>query len=227
MQSKKSREVETLFPTDFDYFPRSVTSDEDGRYEVKLPWMRSLDELRTNRNITGKRQASTSMKLLKSNKFEFYNDVFEEWKNEDFVEDSGEGPGPYLPHRGIFKNVSTTKIGSRRNYVGLLKIQPIRWHKPRSWEFTGEAISLKDPNDLIPLTPSMFIQDIPTVGVPDLDKLDTTDVKTRLKYQQSLRQHLRSRFRSEYLGILLQPRNITSYNKKWWNFKVPSRFLKT
>ncbi|GFT45593.1 hypothetical protein NPIL_665341 [Nephila pilipes] len=57
----------------------------------------------------------------------------------------------------------------------------------------------------------MFIQDIPTVGVPDLDKLDTTDVKGRLKYQQSLRQHLRSKFRREYLGILLQPRKKSTY----------------
>ncbi|GFQ88425.1 pro-Pol polyprotein [Trichonephila clavata] len=36
--------------------------------------------------------------------------IFKEWKNEDFIEDSGEGPGHYLPHRGVFKNESTTKI---------------------------------------------------------------------------------------------------------------------
>ncbi|GFT75483.1 DUF5641 domain-containing protein [Nephila pilipes] len=53
--------------------------------------------------------------------------------------------------------------------------------------------------------------DIPTVGMPDLDKLDTTDVKGRLKYQQSLRQHLRSRLRRENLGILLQPRMKSTY----------------
>ncbi|CAL1277302.1 unnamed protein product [Larinioides sclopetarius] len=45
-----------------DYFSRSVKIDEDGRYEVKLPWMRSLDELPTNRDIAGKRLVSTSMK---------------------------------------------------------------------------------------------------------------------------------------------------------------------
>ncbi|GFR07859.1 hypothetical protein TNCT_694231 [Trichonephila clavata] len=57
----------------------------------------------------------------------------------------------------------------------------------------------------------MLIQDIPTVEVPDLDKLDTTDVKRRLKYQQSIRQHLRSRFHREYLDILLQPRKKSTY----------------
>ncbi|XP_055951683.1 uncharacterized protein LOC129987770 [Argiope bruennichi] len=43
-------------------------------------------------------------------------------------------------------------------------------------------------NNLIPLSPSMFIQDIPTVGVPDLDKLDTTDANNCLKYRLNLRQ---------------------------------------
>ncbi|XP_055927956.1 uncharacterized protein LOC129959159 [Argiope bruennichi] len=69
----------------------------------------------------------------------------------------------------------------------------------------------EDPNDLIPLTPSMFIQDIPTVGVPELDKLDITDVKRRLKYRLNHRQHIRNKFRCEYLGILLQPRKKSNY----------------
>lgn len=73
----------------------------------------------------------------------------------------------------------------------------------------------EDPNDLIPLTPSMFIQDIPTVGVPDLDELDKTDVNKRWKHQQMLREHLRKRFRREYLGILVQPRKkINQYDVK-------------
>ncbi|GFY62867.1 hypothetical protein TNIN_495441 [Trichonephila inaurata madagascariensis] len=49
------------------------------------------------------------MKLLQSNHFECYNDFFEEWKNEDFT-DSGEGPGHYLPYRGVFKKESPTKV---------------------------------------------------------------------------------------------------------------------
>ncbi|CAL1276505.1 unnamed protein product [Larinioides sclopetarius] len=414
-----------------DYFSRSVKIDEDGRYEVKPPWMRSLDELPTNRDIAGKRLVSTSMKLLKSNQFECYNDVFEEWKNEDFIEDSEESvkglktlnvlrdesilriktkltekndienfrypillPGKHRlvellvreahlenSHAGVLillsklrekfwvingritvcreiniclrckryisRNIETppgslpqdrvkesaafevsgvnlagpltlkegekcwiviftcavyravhlelvlslTTISfllclrrfiARRgrpkvmysdngtNFVGaenLLQnlnwdeieketsVQRIKWKfiPPSApwwggfWEriihmvkkllrrvlgnaclYYEEFVSIlcdceaiinsrpltyisEDPNDLIPLTPSMFIQDIPTVGVSDLDKLDTTDVKRRLKYQQILRQHLRSRFRREYLGILLQPRKKSTY----------------
>ncbi|XP_055932063.1 uncharacterized protein LOC129962342 [Argiope bruennichi] len=69
----------------------------------------------------------------------------------------------------------------------------------------------EDPNVLIPVSPSMFIQDIPTMGVPDLDQLDTTDVKRRLKYRLNLRQPLRNRFRREYLGILLQPQKKSNF----------------
>ncbi|KAG8183658.1 hypothetical protein JTE90_010133 [Oedothorax gibbosus] len=48
----------------------------------------------------------------------------------------------------------------------------------------------------------MFLQDMQTVGVPDLDHLDEVDVTRRFRYQQKLREELRKRFRSEYLGQL-------------------------
>ncbi|GFR13117.1 DUF1758 domain-containing protein [Trichonephila clavata] len=98
-----------------DYFSSSVKIDEDGRYEIKLPWMRSLDELPINRDIAGKRLVSTSIKLLKGNKFECYNDAFEEWENEDFIEGSVEGSGHYLTHRGdvkYFLFISSSEAGS-------------------------------------------------------------------------------------------------------------------
>ncbi|XP_054720755.1 uncharacterized protein LOC129230381 [Uloborus diversus] len=62
----------------------------------------------------------------------------------------------------------------------------------------------KDPQDLVPLTTSVFIQDIRTLGVPDLDHLDTTILSRRLRYQQQLRNEFRRRFRDEYLGLLVQ-----------------------
>ncbi|GFS30946.1 integrase catalytic domain-containing protein [Trichonephila inaurata madagascariensis] len=57
----------------------------------------------------------------------------------------------------------------------------------------------EDPDDLTPLTPSMFLQDIQTVGVPDLDNIDNINLTKRLGYQQRLRNDLRKRFRDEYL----------------------------
>ncbi|GFR27864.1 integrase_H2C2 domain-containing protein [Trichonephila clavata] len=126
----------------------------------------------------------------------------------------------------------------------------------RSWEFTGEAISLRDPkptpvlgllwdksedvlfksvkglktlnvlkdeesilgiktkltenNDLqnfsypilLPGKHRVYTRHSDNQSAGFVDKLYTTDVKRRLKYQQSFIQHLRSRFRHEYLGIL-------------------------
>ncbi|XP_071037855.1 uncharacterized protein [Parasteatoda tepidariorum] len=59
-------------------------------------------------------------------------------------------------------------------------------------------------DELIPLTPAMFLKEIDDVGVPDLDQLDQVNLNKRLRYQQNLRNALRERFRSEYLGQLLQ-----------------------
>ncbi|GBO43064.1 hypothetical protein AVEN_56295-1, partial [Araneus ventricosus] len=66
-----------------------------------------------------------------------------------------------------------------------------------------------DTSDLEPLTPSMFLREVREVGIPDLDLLDNISLNKRFAYRQRLRQDLRKRFRSEYLGQLRQSeRNI-------------------
>lgn len=60
----------------------------------------------------------------------------------------------------------------------------------------------EDTEELTPLTPSMFLQEIRTSGVPDIDILDHTGFNKRVCYRQILREHLRKRFRIEYLGQL-------------------------
>ncbi|XP_043480434.1 uncharacterized protein LOC122510088 [Leptopilina heterotoma] len=60
----------------------------------------------------------------------------------------------------------------------------------------------EDPDDLKPLTPSMFLQEIREIGVPDLDMLYTEKLNKKLKYRQKIFNDLRARFRSEYLGQL-------------------------
>jgi hypothetical protein len=62
----------------------------------------------------------------------------------------------------------------------------------------------EDSRDPLPLTPAMYPQDVPQVGVPDLDHLDNVELTERLRYQQRLREELRKRFRSEYLSQLVQ-----------------------
>ncbi|UYV67831.1 hypothetical protein LAZ67_5002175 [Cordylochernes scorpioides] len=65
----------------------------------------------------------------------------------------------------------------------------------------------EDFDSLILLSPSMFLHDSKYVGVPDLDKLDSKKFQDRYRHCQRLREALRSRFRSEYLGQLVQKAN--------------------
>src|SRR5207237_2301256 len=74
----------------------------------------------------------------------------------------------------------------------------------------------EDQEDLIALTPAMFIQDQQVVAFPELESLDVEEL--RVKYQKiaQLRKELRQRFRTEYLGLLIQK----SKDKKYEEHKV-------
>lgn len=48
--------------------------------------------------------------------------------------------------------------------------------------------------------PSMSLQELKGNGTPDLDILDAESLNKRPIYRQKLRQDLRTRFISEYLG---------------------------
>ncbi|GBM14120.1 hypothetical protein AVEN_60955-1 [Araneus ventricosus] len=56
--------------------------------------------------------------------------------------------------------------------------------------------------ELEPLKPAMFLRDIQESGIPDLDQIDSTSLQKRFLYRLKLREDLRKRFRSEYLGHL-------------------------
>ncbi|XP_071038610.1 uncharacterized protein, partial [Parasteatoda tepidariorum] len=61
----------------------------------------------------------------------------------------------------------------------------------------------EDIDDLSPLTPSHFLQELKS-DVTDLDNVDQVGLNNRLKYVHQVREHLRKRFRTEYLGQLQQ-----------------------
>ncbi|XP_055941739.1 uncharacterized protein LOC129971787 [Argiope bruennichi] len=64
-------------------------------------------------------------------------------------------------------------------------------------------ISKRD-TDFVPLSPSLFLQDIREVGMPDCDAADHKSLNKRIKYRLALQKDLRKRFRSEHLGSLIQ-----------------------
>lgn len=68
-----------------------------------------------------------------------------------------------------------------------------------------------ETGDLVPLTPAMFLRDLPAVGVPDLDQVDTNSLQLRVRHCQKLRDELRRRFRLEYLGQLVQMAKLQPY----------------
>ena len=71
----------------------------------------------------------------------------------------------------------------------------------------------EDTNDLLALTPMMFLNDLRSQGVADLDLIEAEGLRKRFKYRQQIREDLRSRFRSEYLAYLIH-QNVRKINTK-------------
>ncbi|GFW62653.1 integrase catalytic domain-containing protein [Trichonephila clavipes] len=69
----------------------------------------------------------------------------------------------------------------------------------------------EDVNDLSPLTPAMFLQEIETSDVTDIDCLDHQEINKRITHVQTIREQLRKRFRIEYLSQL---REQTQHHRK-------------
>ncbi|XP_037037370.1 uncharacterized protein LOC119075084 [Bradysia coprophila] len=62
----------------------------------------------------------------------------------------------------------------------------------------------EDQDDLTPLTPAAFIQDISQTEFPEFKVLKDHEFRQKYKDLVTLKEELRSRFRSEYLGQLVQ-----------------------
>ncbi|XP_055927972.1 uncharacterized protein LOC129959175 [Argiope bruennichi] len=56
---------------------------------------------------------------------------------------------------------------------------------------------------LRPLTPAYFLQGIPSNDTTDLNEIDSKSLNRRLRFIQKLRHDLRTRFRNEYLAMLV------------------------
>lgn len=62
----------------------------------------------------------------------------------------------------------------------------------------------EDKDDLVPLTPAMFLQDNREVEFPEEMALDAQALRNQHKSLVKMREELRTRFRSEYLSLLVQ-----------------------
>lgn len=62
---------------------------------------------------------------------------------------------------------------------------------------------LENSQDLIPLSPSMFLKEDCYSEMTDTDKVDSQNLQKRISYYAKFLKDLRSRFRKEYLGQLV------------------------
>ncbi|GFT02868.1 integrase catalytic domain-containing protein [Trichonephila clavipes] len=65
----------------------------------------------------------------------------------------------------------------------------------------------ENPQELIPLTPAMFLIENCCSDTTDIDELNSRDLRKRMKYRIKLLSDLRQRFRKEYLSELIQKQN--------------------
>ncbi len=74
----------------------------------------------------------------------------------------------------------------------------------------------EDPDDLSPITPAQFIQDIQSSEFPEIEEITDKKMREKLRHLVQVKQELRSRFRTEYLGQLIE----RSKENKHYEFKV-------
>ncbi|GFQ89720.1 uncharacterized protein TNCT_590251 [Trichonephila clavata] len=98
-----------------DHFVLSLRRDDEGRYQVSLPWLEVYPELSDNRNIAERRLKSCLRSLQKRNCLQEYKNIFKEWVSEKIIEpvkpeELTREKGHFLPHRPVFKENSNTRI---------------------------------------------------------------------------------------------------------------------
>ncbi|KAJ8964444.1 hypothetical protein NQ317_013854 [Molorchus minor] len=69
-----------------EMFTQTVRKDEEGRYEVRLPWLEGHPPLPTNYDLARKRLGATLSKLESQGLSEAYDGIFKEWVQEGIIE---------------------------------------------------------------------------------------------------------------------------------------------
>lgn len=98
-----------------EYFEQTIKCDEDGRYEVRLPWLNGHPSISDNYAVAKQRLDRTIAKLDNTNLFDSYDKIFQDWMKEGIIEIVPKSEEDklvhYLPHRPVIKESSlTTRI---------------------------------------------------------------------------------------------------------------------
>jgi hypothetical protein len=95
------------------YFLDTVKVNDDGRYEVRLPWIEGHPPVPRNINLAMKRLENILSKLEGSRLKAAYDEVLVNWLKEGIVEEipmSQWDEGHYLPHRLVVKEGGTARV---------------------------------------------------------------------------------------------------------------------
>lgn len=92
-------------------FKKTMKINEEGRYEIALPFVEGCPSLKTNRSIAEQRLLSLTKKLTPEFK-KIYQQIFDDWETDGIIEQVQEDElsnfGHYLPHKAILKPTSLT-----------------------------------------------------------------------------------------------------------------------
>ncbi|XP_023316203.1 uncharacterized protein LOC106652657 [Trichogramma pretiosum] len=95
-------------------FQETTRLNEEGRYEVHLPWKENHPPLSNNRASVEKRLVRLTSKLHDEHLYDDYQAVFDSWLSDGIIEQISvneiENSGYYLPHRHVVKENSSTRI---------------------------------------------------------------------------------------------------------------------
>ncbi|XP_018403027.1 PREDICTED: uncharacterized protein LOC108779953 [Cyphomyrmex costatus] len=110
--SKKTKDIFLIEVK--ERFQQTIKVNEEGRYEISLPWRYDHLPLADNKNDAKRRLESTTRKLQKQGLYDDYQSIFDEWLAEGIIErvpdEEIRQEGYYLPHRHVIKENSTTRI---------------------------------------------------------------------------------------------------------------------
>ncbi|KAL4707841.1 hypothetical protein ACJJTC_001787 [Scirpophaga incertulas] len=95
----------------YKFFRETVTTSEEGCYEISLPWKEGFPQelSETNKPLSQKRLYSTTKRLVSLNYLQKYDQVLKDWVAEGIIKEVvGNENGLYLPHHAVIKESSVT-----------------------------------------------------------------------------------------------------------------------
>ncbi|OXA44276.1 hypothetical protein Fcan01_20417 [Folsomia candida] len=107
------------------------------------------------------------------------------------------GAADWEHQRLVEKSSQNRKLTQDQLHTSLCQIEAVINDRPLTYV-------TEDQEDLIPLTPSMFLREIQDVECPEVEELSGHQPSEDNKAKKSLREEFRVRFRKEYLSQLVQ-----------------------